>query len=126
MTLRILTIGEDERKRADEIVRFASRPENYYVPGTPKAKVPGDMPEHVALFNDFRCVFSWTKMPEGVFRHFSISIPTSNGTAFPNPVMVQEVAHLFGFKGALDTWHVNADPKQGVIILAQKVDDVGV
>lgn len=121
--MRILTIGDEERKRAAEIATFASQPENYYIPG-PKAKPPGDNPAYVAQFNDFRCVFSWTKMPDGIFRHFSISIPSTHGASFPNPVIVQEIAHLFGFKGALDTWLVSADAKNGVIILAQKVDDV--
>jgi hypothetical protein len=122
MNLRLLVIGEEERKRAAEIVAYASRPHNLYHPGA-RAKVPGDQPEHVAHFGDFRAVFSWTKVKTGVFRHLSVSV--GEHTNFPNPVMVEELARLFGFTGGYGQWQVEADIKSVVVIVTQRVHDVG-
>jgi len=109
---RVLSIGEAERKCASEIVAFASQPKNYYVPG-PQVQPPGDNPGYVAHFGDFRCVFSWTKLEGKVFRHLSISIPSANGTSFPNPALAYELALLFGFVGLFNDWFRHADPKTG-------------
>lgn len=123
MTIRALIIDNELREQARKIAEFSSRPENYYVPG-PDAKVPGDNPLHVLQAGDFRCVFSWTKTPEdGIFRHFSLSV--AHHTAIPNPVFVEELARLFGFKGGLVAWDARL-VKDNVIVIAQKVDDVGV
>jgi len=121
MTLRILTIGPEEKQRAKEMVVYASQPGNYYHPG-PKAKVPGDCPEHVAQFGSFRIVFSWTKVKPGVFRHLSVSV--GDPKRLPNPVMVEEVSRLFGFTGTFKDWDVEVDRNHGVAIIAQRVDDV--
>jgi hypothetical protein len=122
MTLRILIIGDEQRVRAKEIAVFSSQPENYYVPGPKAKKVPGDCPEHVAQFNDFRTVFSWTKVKSGVYRHLSVSV--GDPTRLPNPVMVEEISRLFGFSKGYQDWQVDIDPAHGVVIIAQKVDDV--
>jgi hypothetical protein len=121
MTLRVLIIGDEQRERAKEIATFASQPENIYHPG-PKAKVPGDCPEYVAQFNDFRAVFSWTKVKSGVYRHLSVSV--GDPTRLPNPVMVEEISRLFGFSKGYQDWDVDVDAAHGVVIVAQRVDDV--
>jgi len=126
MNLRLLIIGEAERKRVAEVAAFSSRPANIYHPG-PKAKVPGDQPEHVVQFGEFRTVFSWTKVKTGLFRHLSISV--GDRTSLPNPVMVAEIAQLFGFTGGYvtggyDKWQVEVDPKLAVVIIAQRISDV--
>jgi len=121
MTLRVLVIGPEEKQRAKEIVAYASQPENIYHPD-PKAKVPGDCPEHVAQFGSFRIVFSWTKVRLGVYRHLSVSV--GDPTRLPNPVMVEEVSRLFGFTGSFKDWEIEIDREHGVAIVAQRVDDV--
>lgn len=121
MTLRILIIGPEEKARAKEMVAFSSQPENIYHPG-PGAKIPGDRPEHVAHFNDFRCVFSWTAVKSGVYRHLSVSV--GDPTRLPNPVMVEEVSRLFGFTKSYADWQVEIDHSHGAVIIAQRVDDV--
>lgn len=123
MNLRLLIIGEDEKKRASEVVAYASRASNIYHPG-PKAKVPGDLSEHVSQFGEFRTVFSWTKVKNGLFRHLSVSV--GNRTTLPNPVMVAELAHLFGFTGSYEQWQIEVDPKAAVVVVAQRISDVAV
>jgi hypothetical protein len=121
MTLRILCIGPEEKARAKEIASYSSQPENIYHPGD-KAKVPGDHPEHVAQFGDFRCVFSWTRVKSGVYRHLSVSV--GDPSRLPNPVIVEEIARLFGFAGSFGNWQMDIDAPHGVVIVAERVDDV--
>jgi len=121
MALRVLVVDEEARQRVQRVLVFASDPKNYYVPG-PSAKVPGDDPRHVAWLNDFRCVYSVTVHPEaGLLRHLSISVDNSK-TALPNPVLAEEIAHLFGFLGTVRDWVIDV-PKGSIpacVVIAQR------
>ena len=121
MTLRVLIIGPEEKARAKEIATFSAQPENIYQPG-PGSAPPGDRREHVAQFWDFRCVFSWTRVQSGTYRHLSVSV--GDPTRLPNPVMVDEISRLFGFTGTYSNWNVEIDRQMGVAIITQRVDDV--
>jgi hypothetical protein len=104
--LRILVIGEAEKEAASRLVAFAERPENHYKPPAPNdtapGPAPGDNPNFVVRFLDYRCVFTITETPQGIFRHLSISVPAKN--RFPHPAAIQEIAHLFGINGTVEEW----------------------
>lgn len=120
MTLRMLIISEAEKEAAHKVAEFAARPENHYRPG-PSVKPPGDDPRFVlrlGVANDFRCVFSFTES-HGLYRHLSVSVPDPK--AAPNPAVVVEIAHLFGFKGTLEDWDVALDRAHGAVVVLQKV-----
>lgn len=108
-------VDDEVREKVAALVAFASLPENLYQPG-PGATVPGDNPKHVTYLNDFRCVFSVTKM-DGVWRHLSISIMGSE--RLPVPIMAEEMARLFGFTGEFTSWRMTALQNPSCVILAQ-------
>jgi len=118
MSLRVLIIDNEAKSRATEVLDFASKPENIYRPG-PKVKAPGDNPNYVMNIGDFRVVFSLTEsqIDQMIYRHLSISVPDRN--RFPNPVVVNEVIQLFGFTGGLDACMVDANQREGCIVVAQ-------
>jgi hypothetical protein len=62
--MRVLVVGPDERKLAETILAFSARPENIYDVSTDMV-APGTISDHVARLGDFRCVFSYTRVPEG-------------------------------------------------------------
>ncbi len=99
--LRALVIGNAEREAAKALVEFTTQPENHYKPG-PGAKVPGDDPRYVAHFGTYRCVFTITEMPDGLWRHLSVSVPAKD--KLPHPAAIEEIAHLFGIAGTVEEW----------------------
>jgi hypothetical protein len=116
--LRVLLLGDPEREAAHALALFAAQPENHYRPG-PAAKPPGDDPRHCLQLNDYRCVFSFTHFDAKLYRHLSISVPVRG--SFPHEAAVEEIGHLFGFKGKLDTWHVNPNQAENCVVVAQDV-----
>lgn len=114
--MRVVVIGEPERRAAQAVIAHAGKPENAYVPG-PKAKVPGNDPRHVLWLGELRCVFSITKVNDRTYRHLSTSV--GNRTSFPNPALVEEAAHLLGFEGKVADWSCAADPEQGCVVVFQ-------
>lgn len=120
MTVRALVLGDTERQAAHDLALFAARPENHYVPNQ-SAFVPGDDPRfrlRLGLREDFRCVFSFTRTPSGLYRHLSISVPSAD---YPHPIAVTEIARLFGFKGELGDWQVNLNKDEHCIVVAQRI-----
>lgn len=116
--MQIIALTQSVLDRVKEVVEYASRPENVYRPG-PGARIPGDVPEHVAILGDFRCVFSFTDVRDELYRHLSISIKT--GT-MPNPVLVQEIARLYGFTGTFEDWGLALDAANRLVTLGQKIE----
>jgi hypothetical protein len=74
--IRALVIDDQARAKARRIREFAEQPENWYlVDGSDRElKIPGNDPRRVAYLNTYRCVFSITKAPDGLYRHLSISV----------------------------------------------------
>ncbi len=116
--MRVLIVSEAEKEAAHKVALYAALPEHHYKPG-PGVPSPGDNPNHTVRFNTFTAVFSFTKFPPGLFRHLSVSIP--DRTAYPNPMAVQMIAQLFGFKGSLEDWQVGPHEREHCIIVAQPV-----
>ncbi len=119
--MRVLLIGSAQREAAHALVEFASRDENIYRPPLTPNWIPGLDPRyvvHLGVLGDFRCVFSVTEMDPGVLsRHLSISTPSG----YPHPVMVEEIAHLFGFTGNLTDWIGGPYEPERCIIVAQRM-----
>lgn len=126
--MRVLIIGPDERKAIQDLVEFASKPENLVVPGVTRF-VPGDRPEFVIVIpHEYRCVFSNMKSNSGeIYRHLSISVPH----LMPSPESCVMIAKEFGFtvsddndlnirkRGRYDGWQLSLDKE--VVILAQSM-----
>jgi len=119
--LRVLVIGDAEREAVNRLVAWAMEPANYYRIG-PDAKIPGTNPKYVIRLNDFRCVFTITDNGEMLWRHLSVSVPAPN--KIPNPIMFEEIAKLFGFKGDVEDWaregHVDVNRRDNCVVLVQE------
>lgn len=96
--MRMLVIDEAAKAKARAVCEYAERPENWYdITGSDRQLlIPGNNPQHVIRLDTFRCVFSITKSPDGLYRHLSISVPSSG---FPNPYAAFTIAEMFGFAG---------------------------
>lgn len=126
--MSILAVDEAE-SRAKEIAAFAAKPENWYRIGE-TTEIPGNQAEFVLRSGTIRAVFTWTKLPEGeVYRHMTVS---TMGPAYPNPVIVWTLAHMFGFTGAKvdkfgavfepsKTWGAVLDEDEHCIVVQEKV-----
>lgn len=126
--MRLLLIDQATKDAVARVREHAERPERWFRPG-PRAEWeklqgsgqrPGDKPEHIVTLTDgFRCVFSWTvtECLNGapiVVRDLAVSVPNAQ----PHPVLVFEIAELFGFTKREDgsdlflphpDWHVWLD-----------------
>jgi hypothetical protein len=128
--MRILVIGEAEKEAASRLVAFAERPENRYKPGPrddtgPGDKVPGDDPNYRLQLWDYRCVFTITETPQGVFRHLSISVPAKD--KLPHPGAIEQIAPLFGIEGTVEEWarkgHVAPHENENCIVVVAPYKD---
>jgi hypothetical protein len=129
--MALIYMGPEAQARIDEIVAFASRPENLYRPGKVDW-VPGNRPEFVFHSGTIRAVFSFTRHPHGhTIRHLTIS--TSSSKDYPAPQMVWTIAKMFGFFGAeadkngivtqpAKTWAVGMDEFEHCIVVQQKLE----
>jgi hypothetical protein len=120
--MRPLIIDEEARAKVAAVEEFAYS--NWYRPGQSEL-VPGDDPRHTVQLSTYRCVFSYTKMPSGLFRHLSISVPSEK---YPNPFAVYAIADLFGFTGWDGTseeppagWMLRANQEEHCVVLAQEI-----
>ncbi len=121
--MRPLLIGPATREQAERIVAYAQA--HPYVPG-PGVPPPGDDPNHVGVFDSYRCAFSFTHADNGVFRHLSISVPSGK---LPNPFAAYALAEIFGFTGwdggsvdVPDSWMVGmSEEPVPCVIIAQPV-----
>lgn len=122
-----LVIDEEAMNDVSRVVDFATKRENYYVPGVTDF-VPGDRDEYVIKLNHYRCVFSITLFEGEPYRHLSISMPEHK--VLPNPTVAFTLAGMFGFTGGekykggvitdpAENWLINASAKTGLVVLAQ-------
>jgi hypothetical protein len=116
--LRLLVISDAEKAAAHKLAEFAALPENHYKPGkTPF--IPGDNPNYVLNLWTYRCVFTFTVDTKNrLFRHLSISVPSKD---YPHPAAVEEISHLFGFKGSFKSWMVDVNKVEHCIVVAQRI-----
>lgn len=96
MSLRALVIDDVAKERVRRLVEFAEEFGHWYRVDLGDRKPPGDDPRYVIYLDTFRCVFTITKNHDGLWRHLSISVPSSK---MPNPFAAYTIAELFGFKG---------------------------
>ena len=129
--MRLLTIDDEARAEIARVVDYASQPEHFYTPlartGSALA-IPGNNQNHVATLDVYRCIFSISEAPGRQYRHLSISVPGKGDFSlaskdYPDPAVVTEIAHLFGFTGTLDDWLSGREwtEEQHAIVIAQKV-----
>lgn len=121
-----------DQAEVDALVAYARDPAHWYRPG-PGATVPGDGSEHTLRMGQHRVVFTYTvatmtagSLKEGtVFRHLSISVPQIPNfpDLYPSPDAVTEIAHAFGFTGALKDWLLSPVPFFPVIAVGQVVPE---
>lgn len=96
VVIRPLLIDDTQRQAVKHLVEFAKNPDAWYIVGQSKW-IPGDNIEYVLHLNSYRCVFTYTLVPNGsLYRHLSVSIP---GKEYPHPIAVYQLAHMFGFTG---------------------------
>lgn len=132
--IRKLILEKDEnKKKIQQLVDYASKPENYYYPDT-EGTVPGDISEHVANLSGIRCVFSLTVLNNVAYRHLSLSGPEKG--ELPNATVSFTIATWFGFTGArVDNdvsvapgrWQMGSSEDHLALIFAQdiKTEDGG-
>ena len=90
--------------------------------------IPGGNPQHVAVINTYRCVYSHTYFPgaSAWCRHLSVSVP---GDHYPSPFAMWTIAtDLFGFAGweghslePPDDWGFVVNKEEHCIGLAQEL-----
>ena len=128
VTMRVLIIGEQEKKRTAQLVEYAAKPEHRLtVPMIQemiaRSRPPiGDDGFHVLrLERGFRCVFSIDQGKDGTrwYRHLSVSLRDENrrdgeGDRLPHPVAVEEIMRLFGYLHELKSEHCYVYPEEGV------------
>jgi len=98
--MRVLVISDEIRSMVDDVVKYCEQQENWYDPRDKKPgwinRLPGNNKNMTCEIPDgYRCVFSFTIHPSGVYRHLSISAPTEG--LYPHPQAVYEIAKLFKF-----------------------------
>ena len=127
--MRMLEISAAQKARVNDLVAYAQKRENWYVPSETKS-IPGDDPFHCVNLNDYRCVFTYTSHQGRMFRHLSISVP---GTKYPNEIAVFTLATWFGFTGATMTgematkpgkWGLDVNEKERCIVVLQEDENV--
>lgn len=119
--MRPLLIGDEQIRQIQSVVEFASRPENRYVPGV--TSTPGLLPQlTMYLPIGYRCVFSFTQVDAGLYRHLSVSVDAA--CKLPNPHAVAELAKRFGFTGERDKdWECGINDDEPFCVQAvQKVE----
>jgi hypothetical protein len=119
MRMRPLII--DARALA-EVARVKAYAEaHHYRPGD---QTPGDNPKFVAKLSTYRVVFTITHSDAMVWRHLSVSVPS---TKWPNPAAVFMLAHHFGFTGWNESkpsdpgkeWLCDMNKREHCIVVAQ-------
>lgn len=102
-------VDEAAEVKAAALVAYAEA--HPYRPDEPDARVPGDDPGHVAVFDSFRVVFSITEMQGVRLRQLSISLVSRRRGMYPDPIVAFAIADLLGFTGW--TEHASRTPPPG-------------
>lgn len=64
-------------------------------------EIPGDIEDrNVRTESGYRMVYSIEEQPRGMMKHLSISVDVD--CWLPNPVAVEEIMELFGFRGKIN------------------------
>ena len=119
--MRPLLIDDEARAQAKRVLDYAA--EHHYRPDNAD-QPPGDDPHFVAKFGTYRVVFSFTHADRIVWRHLSVSVPSSK---FPNPIACFMIANLFEFTGydkdqpdkPGPDWLVDVKEDEHCVVLAQ-------
>lgn len=113
----ILLITPESQAAVDRVRDFADRSENWYQPTAAELqdpdlpsgnkKRPGNDPEHryEVVVGTYHCTYSMTVTPQGVAKHLSVK----SRTGIPNPIMVCEIARMFGFHEDERQWQMSPD-----------------
>jgi hypothetical protein len=124
MKVRPLIIDDKVKERIAQIVAYAK--EHVYIPG--ETLVPGDDARHVYKTRfGYRIVFSYTRMPDALYRDLSVSVNTKG--SYPNEFALYTIAQLFGFTGwdgativpPPESWLIAKDIHFDAIRIAQQV-----
>ena len=130
--MRPLVIDEQVKVKIAKFVEWANQPGNWYRPTASNTEPPGDNPAYVLMLeHGFRCVYSMTVMPDGRYRHLSISV---EGSKWPNELAAFTIAAMFGFTGGTwagpdrvvierpgSDWQMALDEPNRAVILAQRM-----
>lgn len=119
--IRPLVIDDNARAKVASVVSYAM--DHPYREGNP---VPGDNPNYVAKLDTYRAVFTFTHHRGGVFRHLTISVPSSK---YANPAAVFTIASLFGFTGwdektidkSPEGWRIDINKKDHCVTVVQEI-----
>jgi hypothetical protein len=122
--MRPLLIDEVAKTKIAHVLSYAE--ENPYYPDTHEGPPPGDNPGYVCDLSTYRCVFTYTRKQERVFRHLSISVPSKK---YPNVPAVLMIATEFGFTGwdgktvGRFPWPARVHKEEHCIVMIQEVED---
>jgi len=113
--MRRLTIDDAAKAKAARIVSYAM--DHPYYSGRAGQPVPGDNPNYTAKFDSYRAVFTFTHHGGEVYRHLSLSVPSSR---YPHLAAAFTIATMFGFTG----WDARTidRPPEGWDIAVNEVD----
>jgi len=93
--MRVLVIDNEAKEKAAAIMAYARR---HIFDPSENGAVPGDSPDFSCYLNTYRCVFTYTRSPDGkLYRHLSVSVPSKN---YPSIEAMAMIAGLFEFTGA--------------------------
>ncbi len=115
-----LILGEEFDKRIKEIVEYSQIEANWYRPG--QTPIPGDVSDHVLVSGMYLAVFSYTVFRGSVYRMLSVSCAIPG--RLPSTGIVTQLAIEFGFTPNQETWIKGISHGEGVLLVAEKVQDV--
>jgi hypothetical protein len=121
--MRPLIIDGVARAEIAHVIDYAE--ENPYHEGD---DVPGDNKNYVCLLGTYRCVFTYTHSKGKVYKHLSVSVPSSK---YPNIAAALMIATEFGFTGwdgktinRLPTdWRAMLNENEHCIVVIQEMKD---
>lgn len=116
-------LGDEARAEASRVVAYAM--DHPYRPGA-NAPSPGGDPGHVATFDTYRAVFSFTEYRGVTYRQISVSDFSKD---LPHRATVFAIADLFGFTGwdrstlehPPQGWDVWVGKAERCVLIAQQI-----
>lgn len=114
---RVLVIDTEAQAKADELVAYAM--DHPYRPG-PGVPSPADDPRHIAEFQTYKVVFTFTYLRGELMRHMSVSVPTEG--KYPNEFAVLELAKLCGFDPTKTSFAMGASKVERCAVVVQRVN----
>jgi hypothetical protein len=118
--MSILIIDDQSRQRVQRLAEFALSPENHYRPGG--GIVPGDDSRFVIMLGSYRCVFTYTRLSSGLFRHLSVSVGQPG--KWPMPQAVEMIGQMFGFVGPFASWIKSLDTHSQSVVVAELINEL--